>query len=83
MRSGRPQLITPAGFDQPDNARRAAALGLGRVLPFRKVDALRLSSLLDELIRFADRATAVAHELLKSNGAAADELIRCLSAEGK
>ena len=37
MRAGRPQLIVPVAFDQPDNAHRAAALGLGRVLPFRKV----------------------------------------------
>jgi UDP:flavonoid glycosyltransferase YjiC (YdhE family) len=35
LRSGRPQLLTPAGFDQPDNAARAARLGVGRVLPFR------------------------------------------------
>jgi rhamnosyltransferase subunit B len=34
LRSGRPQLLTPAGFDQPDNAERAARLGVGRVLPF-------------------------------------------------
>jgi UDP:flavonoid glycosyltransferase YjiC (YdhE family) len=36
LRSGRPQLLTPAGFDQPDNAPRAARLGLGRVLPFAR-----------------------------------------------
>jgi rhamnosyltransferase subunit B len=36
LRSGRPQLLTPAGFDQPDNAARAARLGVGRVLPFRR-----------------------------------------------
>lgn len=34
LRSGCPQLLTPAGFDQPDNAARAARLGVGRVLPF-------------------------------------------------
>jgi rhamnosyltransferase subunit B len=36
LRSGRPQLLTPAGFDQPDNAARAVRLGVGRVLPFRR-----------------------------------------------
>ncbi len=30
MRSGRPQLLVPASFDQPDNARRAAVLGAAR-----------------------------------------------------
>ena len=37
LRSGRPQLIVPFAFDQPDNARRAAALGVARVLPARNV----------------------------------------------
>jgi len=36
LRSGRPQLLTPAGFDQSDNAVRAARLGVGRILPFRR-----------------------------------------------
>jgi UDP:flavonoid glycosyltransferase YjiC (YdhE family) len=36
LRSGHPQLLTPAGFDQPDNAARAARLGIGRILPFRR-----------------------------------------------
>jgi UDP:flavonoid glycosyltransferase YjiC (YdhE family) len=36
LRSGRPQLLSPAGFDQPDNAARAARLGIGRVLPFHR-----------------------------------------------
>ena len=36
LRSGRPQLMTPVGFDQPDNAARAARLGIGRVLAFHR-----------------------------------------------
>lgn len=36
LRSGRPQLMTPVGFDQADNAARAVRLGVGRVLPFRR-----------------------------------------------
>ena len=40
LRSGRPQLLTPAGFDQFDNAARAARLGVGRVLPFRRAHNL-------------------------------------------
>jgi UDP:flavonoid glycosyltransferase YjiC (YdhE family) len=42
LRSGRPQLITPVGFDQLDNAERASQLGIARVLSFRKVTARRL-----------------------------------------
>jgi rhamnosyltransferase subunit B len=37
--AGRPQLIVPVAFDQPDNARRAAALGVGRSIPFAKATA--------------------------------------------
>jgi UDP:flavonoid glycosyltransferase YjiC (YdhE family) len=34
-----PQLIVPMSFDQPDNARRVAALGAGRWLPPARVSA--------------------------------------------
>ncbi len=36
MRAGRPQLIVPVAFDQPDNARRTCALGLGADCPVSK-----------------------------------------------
>ena len=39
LRSGRPQLITPVWFDQPDNAARAVKLGVARTVPFRRVTA--------------------------------------------
>ena len=43
LAAGRPQLITPVAFDQPDNARRAAGLGLARVLPFERATATALA----------------------------------------
>ena len=50
--AGRPQLIVPVAFDQPDNARRAVGLGVARSIPIRKLTARRLASeiaaLLDE-----------------------------------
>lgn len=58
LRSGRPQLITPAGFDQLDNAQRASSLGLARVLPFQRVTAGRLQQHLAALL--ADRQVAEA-----------------------
>jgi UDP:flavonoid glycosyltransferase YjiC (YdhE family) len=82
MRAGRPQLIVPVAFDQPDNARRAAALGIARVVPFRKAGARRLASelraLLDES-SYAREARAVAEALAGVDGAgcAADELVAC------
>jgi hypothetical protein len=50
LRAGVPQLITPVGFDQPDNAARAARLGVARVLPFQRVTARRLQQALAALL---------------------------------
>ena len=72
LRAGRPQLITPVAFDQPDNAQRAARLGVGRVLRFAKVRSHRLTPLLDDLLRDAEAAQAaraVAAQLAGQNGA--------------
>ena len=82
MRAGRPQLIVPVAFDQPDNAHRAAALGIARVVPFKKVTARRLASELAVLLEqasYAREARAVAEALAKVDGAgsAAEELIAC------
>ena len=73
LRSGRPQLIVPFAFDQPDNARRAAALGCARVLPLKKISADSLTAELKVLLeqdQYAQRAAAVAAELRTVNGAA-------------
>jgi UDP:flavonoid glycosyltransferase YjiC (YdhE family) len=84
LRAGRPQLMVPVSFDQPDNARRAAALGVARVLPFRRATVARLtaelSALLDET-RYASAAATLAESLAGPNGAAsaADALIACLA----
>jgi UDP:flavonoid glycosyltransferase YjiC (YdhE family) len=82
LRAGRPQLIVPVAFDQPDNAQRAAALGVGRVLPFRKVTARRLASEISRLLddaAHAREADAVAQALANTDGAAraAEALIAC------
>ncbi len=84
MRAGRPQLIVPVAFDQPDNAHRSQALGLSRTLPFRKVTVQRLASELDMLFRhpgYFAMARTVKEELTKTDGAAnaADALINAVS----
>jgi UDP:flavonoid glycosyltransferase YjiC (YdhE family) len=81
LRAGRPQLITPVAFDQPDNAARAARLGVARVLPFRQVTAKRMKeqlALLLEDARTAQGAERLAARLVSVDGAgvAADALIR-------
>jgi rhamnosyltransferase subunit B len=83
MRSGRAQLIVPFAFDQPDNARRAAALGIARVLPARKANARTLGAELGALLgdgAYGKQAQVVARELRETDGAAlaAEELMRIL-----
>src|SRR6185312_6375777 len=73
LRSGRPQLLCPAGFDQFDNAARAARLGVGRVLPFRHAhNHVRLARELRALLAdpgCAKTALAMAEELRGVDGA--------------
>lgn len=53
MRAGVPQLVVPFGFDQPDNARRLARMGVAHVLPRSRWQAARATLALERL--FADR----------------------------
>lgn len=83
LRAGRPQLIVPVAFDQPDNARRAAGLGLARVLPFREVTARGLAAGLRKLLadrNYLENSRAIAGQLAATDGAdrAAEELIAML-----
>jgi UDP:flavonoid glycosyltransferase YjiC (YdhE family) len=69
LRSGRPQLLTPAGYDQPDNAARAARLGVGRVLPFRRAHSTaRLVRELRSLLGDPAHARAAAGTAAKLRG---------------
>jgi rhamnosyltransferase subunit B len=60
LRAGRPQLLVPVAFDQPDNAARAARLGVGIELPFRRVDPRRLREGLATLLANPAHAGAAA-----------------------
>jgi rhamnosyltransferase subunit B len=85
LRCGRPQLLTPAGFDQPDNAVRAARLGVGRVLSFRRAHsdgrlARELRALLEEPV-YTTAAVEVAARSTGLDGAAvaAERIIAAMS----
>jgi len=70
LAAGRPQLIVPVAFDQPDNAERAQKLGLARTLPFRKITAARLTHELDALLqepRYAQNAASVAATIARED----------------
>ena len=78
LAAGRPQLVMPAAFDQPDNARRAAALGVVRVLPWKRASARSLRDTLEELLEkpyYAEQARAVAAEATRDGAARAAELL--------
>jgi len=72
LAAGRPQLIVPVAFDQPDNARRAVKLGVARSIPFRKASADALARELGDLLaapEFGPRARAIGEELTREDGA--------------
>jgi UDP:flavonoid glycosyltransferase YjiC (YdhE family) len=60
LASGKPQLIMPMAFDQPDNALRATRLGVARWLSPRKFTADRVTAALQELLENATVTAAAA-----------------------
>jgi UDP:flavonoid glycosyltransferase YjiC (YdhE family) len=72
LAAGRPQLVVPLAFDQPDNAQRAVRLGLARTIPFRKATADAMTAELERLCAmpaYAQRANEVGEEVRKENAA--------------
>ena len=74
LRAGRPQLIVPHGFDQPDNADRMVRRGVARTVSrFRytaSTVARELGALLD-VAAYADRAATLGAQVRGENGVAA------------
>jgi rhamnosyltransferase subunit B len=73
LAAGRPMLVTPVAFDQPDNARRAQRMGVARVLPFRCVTVKGMMDHLADVLRGQDyhsRAVEVGRRIRHENGAA-------------
>jgi len=72
LAAGRPQLVVPVAFDQPDNARRAVALGIARSIPFKKATAAAMARELAALLAAPDcasRASTVGAAVAKEDGA--------------
>lgn len=73
LHAGKPMLVVPHGFDQPDNAARLQRLGVAEVLPVARYRADRAAALLDRLQVCADYRQAAASwaaTLARDNGAA-------------
>ncbi len=71
LRAGRPMLVVPYGWDQPDNAERVQRLGTGLHLPRTRYTVARAAAALHRLLtedHFAQKAAAVAAEMQPEQG---------------
>lgn len=74
LAAGRPQLIVPVSFDQPDNALRSQRIGVAQVLPFRNASVTRLTREIGAVLgdaSIAARAAAVGERVRAERGSAA------------
>ena len=83
FRAGRPALIMPCGFDQPDNAARVKRIGAGLTVSRTRYRAHTASRVLKRLLdepRFTATAQAIADRLKAEDGvgAACDAIERLL-----
>lgn len=53
LQAGIPQIISPMGFDQPDNGHRVELLGVGRVVPRAELSGSTLAAALRSLLQDA------------------------------
>lgn len=85
LRAGRPALVVPHGFDQPDNAARVKRLRVGDILPATRYRADRAAAKLEAMLNDAaliSRAEAIGHTLREEEGAriAADVIEQAIKA---
>jgi rhamnosyltransferase subunit B len=83
MRSGRPMLVMPCSWDQPDNAARVARLGIGRGISRRRYTPAHVAAELRQLLddpAYSQRAAEVGEQVRREDGvcAACDALERLL-----
>src|SRR5262249_19710702 len=69
---GRPMLVMPRAWDQPDNAARVARLGIARVVRPQHYMASHVATELQNLLNdtFRERAQAVANQMSSEDGVA-------------
>jgi UDP:flavonoid glycosyltransferase YjiC (YdhE family) len=89
MRSGRPMLVVPFAHDNPDNAARAARLGIARVLAREQYTPARVARELRRLLddpAYARQAAAVGERIRKEDGVGAacdalEEVVKTVGAQ--
>lgn len=73
LHAGKPMLVVPHGFDQPDNAARLQRLGVAEILPAARYRADRAAMLLGRLLRepaYRQRGAACAAAMAHEDGGA-------------
>ncbi len=71
LRSGRPMLVVPHNYDQPDNADRVVRLGVGRTLSRDRYSAATVAAEIHLLLSdpsYAARAAQLSHEARAEDG---------------
>jgi UDP:flavonoid glycosyltransferase YjiC (YdhE family) len=71
LAAGRPMLVVPYAFDQPDNAARLERLGVARMIARNRYSAKRASEQLGYLLAgaaYAERAREIARRLAADDG---------------
>lgn len=59
LRAGKPMVVVPYGFDQPDNAARLERLGVSETIGRNQYDAQRVTNALRVVAGYRERARAV------------------------
>lgn len=81
LRAGVPQLATPFGYDQYDNARRIGELGAGRSIPFQHLTEAKFETAIRALCTPEAQSAAKATATRFASGPGVDEIVdRLLSA---
>jgi rhamnosyltransferase subunit B len=73
LRAGRPMLVVPFAYDQPDNGARIVRLGVGRVVSRKNYSRDVVAKELEEILvnsKYANSANAVGRVIRLENGAA-------------
>jgi UDP:flavonoid glycosyltransferase YjiC (YdhE family) len=74
MRSGRPSLVMPCAWDQPDNAERAARLGIARTIDRNCFEPKRVAAELRRLLEdpaYSQKSAEIAAKVRQEGGAKA------------
>jgi len=87
MRSGRPSLVMPCAWDQPDNAERATRLGIARTIARNRYEPRRVAAELRLLLEdpaYTQRAAEIATKVRQEDGVtAACDALESLFSTGK